>query len=254
MIHPVDIRERVPNPVVERLSVYAKVLMTMLQEGEALTSSAGLSARIGFSAAQIRRDLTVFGQFGTKGRGYDVSELHGRLARILGIDVERRVVIIGAGNLAAALIGYSGFREHNFRVVAAFDIAPDRVDANTQDGVAVHHMDDLGAVVADETVEVAILTVPAAAARSALDAVVSAGIRAVLNFAPTPLGAHPGVRIRNVNLSVEMETLCFDLGGAPRHAPTGASRRDEAGADQCVGDRHGSRPIDERANQTSADI
>jgi redox-sensing transcriptional repressor len=184
----------------------------MLREGAITISSADLSERTGFSATQIRRDLAFFGQFGTPGVGYDVWRLHARLERILGVDIERRVVIVGAGNLGTALIGYTGFREHNFRIVAAFDIAPGRVGVTTQQGVRIHHVADLGRIVADEKAEIAVLAVPVAAAQPALDVVVKAGLRAVLNFAPTQLAVPPGVRLRNVDLSVEMGALSFYLG------------------------------------------
>jgi redox-sensing transcriptional repressor len=176
-----------------------------------MASSAGLAERTGFSAVQIRRDLTFLGQLGTRGIGYDIRPLHARLEQILGVDVERRVVIVGAGNLGSALIGYTGFREHNFRIVAAFDIAPDRVGVTAQDGVGIRHLDDLDAVVAEENVDIAVLAVPVAGAQSALDVVVKAGIRAILNFAPTQLAVPSGVRLRNVDLSVEMEALSFHL-------------------------------------------
>ena len=211
LMQSVDAGKRIPNPVVERLSVYSRVLMAMLRDGENMASSAGLAERTGFSAVQIRRDLTFLGQLGTRGIGYDIRPLHARLEQILGVDVERRVVIVGAGNLGSALIGYTGFREHNFRIVAAFDIAPDRVGVTAQDGVGIRHLDDLDAVVAEENVDIAVLAVPVAGAQSALDVVVKAGIRAILNFAPTQLAVPSGVRLRNVDLSVEMEALSFHL-------------------------------------------
>ncbi|MAF09055.1 redox-sensing transcriptional repressor Rex [Candidatus Poribacteria bacterium] len=211
MLQSDDAGGRIPNPVVERLSVYSRVLMAMLRDGENMASSTGLAERTGFSAVQIRRDLTFLGQLGTRGIGYDIRPLHARLEQILGVDVERRVAIVGAGNLGSALTGYTGFREHNFRIVAAFDIEPDRVGVTTQAGVEIHHLDDLGAVAAKENVEIAVLAVPVAGAQSAADVVVRAGIRAILNFAPTVLAVPPGVRLRNVDLSVEMEALSFYL-------------------------------------------
>lgn len=206
---------RVPNPTVGRLSVYARVLASLQGDEGATTSSGVLGERTGFSAAQIRRDLALFGQFGTRGRGYDISSLRARLDEILGVHIARRVALVGSGNLGTALLGYTGFREHNFEIVAAFDVAPSRVGSKAPGGVPIHHLDDLPHVASAENVEIAILAVPVDAAQATLNAVARAGIHAVLNFAPTRLEAPEGVRLRNVDLSVELEALSFYLANSP---------------------------------------
>ncbi|MBT3268106.1 redox-sensing transcriptional repressor Rex [Candidatus Poribacteria bacterium] len=206
-----DDARRVPNPTVERLSVYARVLASFRRDDGVTTSSNVLAQRTGFSAAQIRRDLAVFGQFGMRGRGYDIASLRARLDEILGVHIPRRVALVGAGNLGLALLGYTGFREHNFDIVAAFDVAPGRVGANAPGGIPIHHLDDLPHVASAERVEIAVLAVPVTAAQATLDAVARAGIQAVLNFAPTRLDPPEGVRLRNVDLSVELEALSFYL-------------------------------------------
>ena len=206
-----DLTRRIPNPTVERLSVYARVLATLQRDGCVTTSSSIVAERTGFSAAQIRRDLALFGQFGTRGRGYEIASLRAQLDEILGVHIARRVALVGAGNLGSALLGYSGFRDHNFRIVAAFDVSPTRVGSSAPGGVPIHHLDDLPHVASAERVEIAILAVPTEAAQATLDAVARGGIQAVLNFAPKRLDAPPGVRLRNVDLSVELEALSFYL-------------------------------------------
>ncbi len=204
--------KRVPEVTVERLSVYARVLASLQSEGWETVSSALLADRTPYSAAQIRRDLAWFGQFGTRGKGYDITGLRERLDGILGVDAVRRVALIGLGNLGSALLGYTGFRNRNFRIVAAFDTDMRKVRRTSPEGVRVHSMDELPAVAAEEKVEIAILAVPVPAAQSALDAVVEAGVRSVLNFAPTRLKSPPGVRVSSVDLAIEMEGLSYYLG------------------------------------------
>lgn len=191
--------------------MYARVLASLQREDGVTTSSSVIGERTGFSAAQIRRDLALFGQFGTRGRGYEIAELRARLDEILGVHIARRVALVGSGNLGSALLGYTGFREHNFDIVAAFDVSPTRVGAKAPGGVPIHHLDDLPHVASAEKVEIAILAVPVEAAQATLDAVARAGIHAVLNFAPKRLEPPAGVRLRNVDLSVELEALSFYL-------------------------------------------
>ncbi|MDA1193255.1 MAG: redox-sensing transcriptional repressor Rex [Candidatus Poribacteria bacterium] len=203
--------KRVPGVTVERLSIYSRVLAVLEKEGRDTASSSLLAERTPFTAAQIRRDLTWFGQFGTRGKGYPIAELRQKLNEILGVNVPRRVALIGVGNLGSALLGYTGFGEHNFQIVAAFDAEPKKVGTKTPQGIPIYAMRDLLRVVNAAEIEIAILAVPVEAAQKALDAVIEAGIRAVLNFAPAPLNAAPPVRLRNVDLSIELEGLTYYL-------------------------------------------
>ncbi|MDP6438068.1 MAG: redox-sensing transcriptional repressor Rex [Candidatus Brocadiia bacterium] len=207
-----DRDKRVPDVTVARLSVYARLLATLQSEGWETVSSAMMADRTPYAAAQIRRDLAWFGQLGTRGKGYDIRGLRETLDGILGVDAVRRVALVGVGNLGSALLGYTGFRTRNFRIVAAFDTDMRKVGRTSPDGVRVHSMGELPAVVAEERVEIAILAVPVPAAQSALDAVVDAGIRGVLNFAPTHLQPPPEVRVSTVDLAIEMEGLSYYLG------------------------------------------
>ena len=174
--------KRVPDVTVERLSIYARILANFHSEGWETVSSALLAARTPFTAAQIRRDLAWFGQFGTRGKGYHIVMLREELDRILGVNEIRRVGLVGVGNLGSALLGYTGFRNRNFKIVAAFDTDRRKVGRTGQHGVQVYSMGQLHDVVVEQGIEMAILAVPVHAAQAALDTVYEAGIRAVLNF------------------------------------------------------------------------
>lgn len=200
----------VPEVTIERLSIYSRVLRSLELSGRETISSAGLARHTPYAAAQIRRDLAWFGQFGTRGKGYDVTNLRRQLDVILGVHVTRRAALIGAGNLGLALLGYTGFREHNFEFAAAFDANRQKVGTYAQ-GVRIYAMSEIAAVVADTDIEIAVLAVPAVAAQDCADAAVRAGIKALLNFAPTQLSVPDGVQVRNVDLSVELEHLSYFL-------------------------------------------
>jgi redox-sensing transcriptional repressor len=211
-----DLDRRVPDVTVERLSIYARILTNLHSEGWETVSSALLAARTPFTAAQIRRDLSWFGQFGTRGKGYHIGMLREELDRILGVNTVRRVALIGVGNLGSALLGYSGFKNRNFKIVAAFDTDMRKVGRTGQHGVQVYSMGELHDVVIEQGIEMAILAVPVHAGQAALDTVSEAGIRAVLNFAPIQLRAPENVRISSVDLAIEMEGLSYFLKqGAP---------------------------------------
>ncbi len=201
---------KIPPPTIERLSAYLQCVRALQSETKVAASSAEIAKRTGINAAQLRKDLSYFGEFGTPGLGYDLRALEAHLSRIMGLDLERDVLLMGAGNLGRALSSYTGFGRRGFRIVAAFDIEESVV--GTQIGpVLVHHVRDLGVVNAEIKAEVGVIAVPISAASAALDALVSAGVRAVLNFAPISLGARPGVTVRNVDLTSQMEILSYYL-------------------------------------------
>ena len=203
--------KNVPDVTVERLSIYARILASLHTEGWDTVSSALLAARTSYTAAQIRRDLAWFGHFGTRGKGYEIAALRETLDDILGVSAVRRVALVGVGNLGTALLGYTGFRNRNFQIVAAFDTDMRKVGRTVPAGVKVYSMEDLSSVFASEEVEIAILAVPVHAAQTALKAVVDAGVRAVLNFAPIHLLSPPNVNVRTVDLAIEMEGLSYYL-------------------------------------------
>lgn len=203
-------RRPVPPTTVRRLSTYYRVLGTVQADGQPNVSSETLAALTGFTAAQVRRDLAYFGSFGKRGVGYAVSALRQRLAAILGIDRGWRIGLVGVGNLGRALMAYPGFNNQGFDAVAAFDSDP-AVIGSVVSGQRVRPIGDLAAAVHDERIDMVIVTVPAGAAQRVVDQAVAAGVRAILNFAPTQLRVPSHVQLSNVDLAVEVEYLSYSL-------------------------------------------
>jgi redox-sensing transcriptional repressor len=179
-------------------------------EGQRSVSSEALASLTGFTAAQVRRDLAYFGSFGKRGVGYAVSSLRQRLAAILGIDRGWRIGLVGVGNLGRALMAYPGFNNQGFDVVAAFD-SDGSVVGSTVNGQCVLPVGALEKTVRDENIDMVIVTVPASGAQEVVDQAVAAGVRAILNFAPTQLRVPPHVQLSNVDLAVEVEYLSYSL-------------------------------------------
>ncbi|RYG71181.1 redox-sensing transcriptional repressor Rex [bacterium] len=201
---------KVPQPTIERLSAYLQCVRTLRDEGGETASSAEIAKRTGINAAQLRKDLSYFGEFGKPGLGYDLRALEAHLSRIMGLDVERDVLLVGAGNLGRALSSYAGFGRRGFRIVAAFDIDTEKVGA-AMGAVPVYDLTQLSRVNAEMKTEVGVVAVPAGAAQGAVEALVAAGVRAILNFAPVSIKAPSGVTVRNVDLTSQMEILSYYL-------------------------------------------
>ncbi len=193
-----------------RLSVYLRCLRRLQELGEERISSRELARRFRLSASQIRKDLARFGEFGIRGVGYEVGELRRRLESLLGVGRERRVVIVGAGNIGTALARFPGLDSASFRVVAVFDNDPAKVGRRLR-SLAVRHGRELEATVRETGAEIGVLAVPAAAAQENYDRLVAAGIRAVLNFAPVQIETDPRTRVKNVDLLIFLEELAFFL-------------------------------------------
>ena len=202
----------VPPTTVRRLSTYYRVLGAVHSDGQPNVSSETLASLTGFTAAQVRRDLAYFGSFGKRGVGYAVRPLRQGLAAILGIDRGWRIGLVGVGNLGRALMAYQGFKNQGFDVVAAFDCDA-AVIGSAVNGQPVLPVDDLARAVRDERIDIVIVTVPADAAQQVVDHAVAAGVRAILNFAPTQLHVPEHVQLSNVDLAVEVEYLSYSLGG-----------------------------------------
>ena len=188
-----------------RLPVYLRVLAEVADE---TISSDDLAFGAGVNAAQVRKDLSHLGSYGTRGVGYDVAYLVRQISRQLGLSEDRRVAIVGVGNLGHALAGYGGFVERGFRIVAAFDVDPHTVGQRVG-GVLIEPLERLADVVSEKGVEMALLTTPATAAQAAADAVVAAGVNSILNFAPARVEAPAGVAVRQVDLGVELQILSY---------------------------------------------
>jgi len=200
----------VPPTTVRRLSTYYRVLGSVQADGHPNVSSETLASLTGFTAAQVRRDLAYFGSFGKRGVGYAVPDLRRRLAAILGIDRGWRIGLVGVGNLGRALMAYPGFNNQGFDVVAAFDSDP-AVIGSRVNGQRVFPVSDLAGATRDQRIDMIIVTVPVRAAQAVVDQAVAAGVRAILNFAPTQLRVPPHVQLSNVDLAVEVEYLSYSL-------------------------------------------
>ncbi len=200
----------------QRLSVYLRCLDDLQRAGVATVSSQALAGRLHLNSAQIRKDLSLFGGFGVRGVGYSVGDLRDRLARIMGLTRNRKVVIVGAGNLGMALADYGGFNREGFSIVALFDNDPQKVGTVSRGGVRVLDIALLPEVARREKAQIALLAVPAPVAQRLLDLVVRSGIKAVLNFAPAPLRVRPGVVLKSVDLKIQLENLVFHLTRAER--------------------------------------
>jgi len=198
----------VPKAVVNRLSLYLRELEHLLRGGQQTTSSHQLGRVLGFTDAQVRKDLAYFGHFGHPGIGYRCDELVAAIRRILGTDQPWTVAIVGVGNLGRALLGYRGFSERGFRIVAAFDTDASKVGSQIE-GVEVFHVDRLAEVARAHRLRLGVIAVPAAAAQHAADQLVAHGIEGILNFAPVTLSLPDHVRRVGVDLAIELEQLTF---------------------------------------------
>jgi redox-sensing transcriptional repressor len=200
----------VSDSTVRRLSFYLRILKEIRADGTRTVSSARLADLGGLTSAQVRKDLSVFGNFGVRGRGYDVASLEEALARILGLDREWKTVVVGAGRLGSALSAYPEFRSQGFHILGAFDSDPARV-GHQVGATEVRSVAQLQDFVREHGVSIGVIATPASAAQSAADGLVAAGVRGILNFASTKLDVPDFVAVRNVNLAIELEGLSFAL-------------------------------------------
>jgi redox-sensing transcriptional repressor len=204
--------EKISELTTNRLSVYLRCLNLLAAAGIKTISSQALADQFNLNSAQIRKDLAYFGEFGVRGVGYFVEELRQHITKILGLDTAHRVGIIGAGNLGTALANYNGFTQSNFTVVALFDSAKEKIGTKVGDAqVLVHDVKKISRVVRDETIDVAVIAVPARVAQRVLNQVMAAGVKAVLNFAPVRLHARLGVKVKTVDLTISLESLSYFL-------------------------------------------
>lgn len=194
-----------------RLSVYLRCLTNLEAIGVTTVSSNDLATRFHLNSAQIRKDLSCFGDFGIRGVGYDVARLRQNLIRALGLDQRRAIVIAGAGNLGMALVNYHGFNTGGFRVVAMIDDDPRKIGRKSRNGIPIHPLKQLPRIVARHSVEIGVIAVPAEFAQTIYDGMVAAGIHAVLNFAPVQVDADDQVKVKSVDLRINLESLSYHL-------------------------------------------
>jgi redox-sensing transcriptional repressor len=203
--------DQVSELTTNRLSVYLRCLTQLETAGVETISSQALAEQFHLNAAQIRKDLAYFGEFGVRGVGYYVKDLKRHLRQILGLDRKLRVAVMGAGNLGLALADYPGFRREGFEISALFDVADAKIGDESRSGVPIYDIRELKRVVRKERIDIAVIAVPAESGQLVLDQVVSAGVKAVLNFSPGALKAPEGVKLKNVDLTVSLESLSFYL-------------------------------------------
>jgi redox-sensing transcriptional repressor len=203
--------EPVSELTTNRLSVYLRCLNALDAAGVRTVSSRTLAELFHLNAAQIRKDLAYFGEFGVRGVGYYVKELRRHLRQILGLDRGLRVAILGAGNLGLALADYAGFRGEGFEIAALFDAAQEKIGQRSRGGILIHDIREFRAVTRRERITIAVIAVPAEAAQAVVNAVVSAGVKAVLNFSPGSLRVPDDVKLKSVDLTVSLESLSFFL-------------------------------------------
>lgn len=201
---------RISESTIHRLSHYYRALIALEREHYNTVSSKELANREELTPAQVRKDLSFFGSFGTRGLGYPVKELKERIARILGIDRAWNVALIGVGNIGSALVSYKEFARQGFNIKLLFDNDQRKIGSNHK-GITVLGMDDLERQLKESRIELVILAVPASSAQVIVDHVVNCGIKAILNFAPIKLAVPDDVFLRTENMSMELEYLSFSL-------------------------------------------
>ena len=201
-------RHVIPRKTIYRLSIYLRCLARLRENGISTVSSEALARAAGVKPTQLRKDLTYFGQFGTRGLGYKVESLERQLASVLRTARFQPVILVGAGNLGSALIHYDGFAKEGFEIVAAFDIRPGR-EKGGELSIPILPMDRLKPFIAEHSVKLAILTVPGTGAQGVTNELVDAGIQAILNFSTVILQVPKNVVVNNVNLAIELENLSY---------------------------------------------
>lgn len=200
----------IPEVVINRLPLYARALAELAARGEQVVSSQTLGEMLEVTPAQIRKDLSYFGRFGKQGRGYNVQLLLAKLREILGLDRQWRVIVVGVGRLGQAIVEYGGFEPQGFHIVAAFDADPTLVGKQVG-RIRIRSLDELDEFLRREPVDIGIVAVPARAAQEVIDRLVAAGVRAILNYAPTTAHVPPDVAIRHIDPVIAMQSMTYHL-------------------------------------------
>ena len=198
----------IPEATVGRLPLYLRALIEIAADGGTTLSSDDLASRAGVTSAKVRKDLSYLGSYGTRGVGYDVAYLIHQIRRELGLTQHWGIVIAGIGNLGHALANYRGFAERGFRVAALVDADPDKVGERVG-SLEVHAFDELAQLVTQHDIAIGVIATPASAVQEVADAMVAAGIRSILNFAPAVVNVPDGVTVRKVDLAIELQILAF---------------------------------------------
>jgi redox-sensing transcriptional repressor len=202
------VRAEIPRKAIYRLSVYLRCLQRLKANEIRTVSSEALAKAARVKSTQLRKDLTYFGQFGTRGLGYDVEQLSKMISDLLGTTSLQPVILVGLGNLGLALLSYKGFEQEGFEIVAAFDVEANRKREKPA-STPLYPMERLPEIVDQHGVKMAIITVPASAAQEVANELIDAGVTGILNFAPIVLHVPDEVMVNNVNLAIELENLSY---------------------------------------------
>jgi redox-sensing transcriptional repressor len=205
-----DFKKKISESTIHRLSRYFRALEALEKKGDETVSSRDLARQEKLTPAQVRKDLSFFGSFGTRGLGYPVKELKVRIAHILGLDREWKVALIGVGNIGSALVSYKEFSRQGFKIIKLFDNDQRKIGSNHK-GIVVSDIKNMAVELKQAGIEMVVLSVPGQDVQNLVDDVVKAGVRAILNFAPVNLKVPEGVFLRNENMSMELEYLSYSL-------------------------------------------
>ena len=201
-------RDEVPEVVVSRLPQYLRVVNRLMEDGILVVSSQQLGDQLQVTPAQIRKDLSYFGRFGKQGRGYSVRDLVERLRQILGVNSYWNVAVVGVGRLGRAILNYPGFNPDGFHLVAAFDLSPEVIGEEVG-GLVVRPLDELEQVAVEKDVSIAIVAVPVSETQEVVDRLVAYGVRAILNYAPIVPHVREGIRIRNIDPVLSLQSMTY---------------------------------------------
>jgi redox-sensing transcriptional repressor len=202
---------KIPTATITRLSIYSRYLEALAQEGVKIIASDKLAQKCGINPAQIRKDLAYFGEFGIRGVGYFVKELLFEIKRILGLNKTWKMALVGIGNLGSALLAHQNFIRQGYEFVAVFDVDPAKVGRRVPSGQIIHSIEDLETVVKDKGVEIGVIATPAAKAQMAALRLIASGVKAILNFAPIQLQLPEGMAVENVDFTVKLDNLAYNL-------------------------------------------
>ena len=203
-------KKKIAESAISRLSLYLRILEDMVEEGEPTVSSQTMASQSGTTAAQVRKDLSLFGSFGRRGLGYSSTDLVSRIKQILGLNRRWKIAVIGMGRIGSALVEHKGFFDRGFDIVALFDTSDFKVGSNVH-GLKVHHVNEIRALVEDKNIEIVVLTVPVEAVTDVTDLINGSGVRGILNWTPARLAVSQSIEVKNVNMVMELEALSFKL-------------------------------------------
>ena len=203
-------KKKIAESAISRLSLYLRILEDLVEEEESTVSSQIMASQSGTTAAQVRKDLSLFGSFGRRGLGYSSADLVSRIRQILGLNRRWKIAVIGMGRIGSALVEHKGFFDRGFDIVALFDTSDFKVGSNVH-GLKVHHVNEIRALVQDKNIEIVVLTVPVEAVTDVTDLINGSGVRGILNWTPVRLAVSQSIEVKNVNMVMELEALSFKL-------------------------------------------